>query len=245
MIIDDRHYDIIVIGSGAGGGTLAGALSRAGRRVLLLERGEAMALSDQNVADVDLLRKDRYHPKDERWFGPDGDPIAPQTAYALGGNTKIWGAVLERMREREFGEVQLQQGISPAWPLDYGTLAPYYDKAEALYHVHGKVGVDPTEPPRTRDFEHLPRPLTPFLEPLREGLERQGCQPYDLPISWSDNQDDPSGDAQLYGLDNADSNNLQVRTLATVQRLHVNPSGREVKGWKLTWTERPGCFQAI
>ena len=230
MIIDDRHYDIIVIGSGAGGGTLAGALSRAGRRVLLLERGEAMALSDQNVADVDLLRKDRYHPKDERWFGPDGDPIAPQTAYALGGNTKIWGAVLERMREREFGEVQLQQGLSPAWPLDYGTLAPYYDKAEALYHVHGKVGVDPTEPPRTRDFEHLPRPLTPFLEPLREGLERQGCQPYDLPISWSDNQDDPSGDAQLYGLDNADTNNLQVRTLATVQRLHVNPSGREVKG---------------
>ena len=113
MIIDDRHYDIIVIGSGAGGGTLAGALSRQGRRVLLLERGDAMALSDQNVADVDLLRKDRYHPHDERWFGPDGDPIAPQTSYSLGGNTKIWGAVLERMREQDFSDLALQEGTSP------------------------------------------------------------------------------------------------------------------------------------
>ena len=108
MIIDDHHYDVIVIGSGAGGGTLAGALSRRGKSVLVLERGGAMALEDQNVADVDLFRKDRYHPKNERWFGPDGDPFAPQTTYALGGNTKIWGAVLERMREQDFAEVTLQ-----------------------------------------------------------------------------------------------------------------------------------------
>ena len=114
MIIDDNHYDVIVIGSGAGGGTLAGALSRRGKSVLVLERGGAMPLEDQNVADVDLFRKDRYHPKTERWFGPDGDPFAPQTTYARGGNTKIWGAVLERMREQDFGEVHLQDGVSPA-----------------------------------------------------------------------------------------------------------------------------------
>jgi choline dehydrogenase-like flavoprotein len=84
MIIDDQHYDVIVIGSGAGGGTLVGQLAASGRRVLLLERGGAMALADQNVADVDLFRKDRYHPG-EMWFGPDGDPFNPQTIYALGG----------------------------------------------------------------------------------------------------------------------------------------------------------------
>ena len=101
MIIDDIQYDVIVVGSGAGGGTMAAQLAAAGKRVLLLERGGQLALADQNVADTDLFRKDRYHPG-EQWFGPDGDPFYPQTVYALGGNTKIWGGVLERMRERDF-----------------------------------------------------------------------------------------------------------------------------------------------
>ncbi len=229
MIIDDRHYDVIIIGSGAGGGTLAGALSRQGHQVLVLERGGPMALADQNVADVDLFRKDRYHPR-ERWFGPDGDPFPPQTMYALGGNTKIWGAVLERMREKDFEDLPLQEGISPAWPFDYAELAPYYDRAEELYRVHGRSGIDPSEPPRTAEFAHQPRPLPPFLEPLREALQRQGCKPYDLPLSWSDDQDDPTGDAQLYGLAWGDSQHLSVRHDARVLRLHVNPSGRAVKG---------------
>lgn len=229
MIIDDRHYDVIVIGSGAGGGTLAGALSRMGKNVLVLERGGAMALEDQNVADVDLFRKDRYHPKDERWFGPDGDPFAPQTTYARGGNTKIWGAVLERMREQDFAEVALQAGASPAWPFDYAELAPYYDEAEDLYQVHGKAGVDPTEPSRQRDYGAQPKPIEPFLEPLRTALQRQGCNPYDIPISWSDDPEDPSGDAQLFGLEAGDPDRITVRDNAQVLQLHVNPSGRDVK----------------
>ncbi|CAI8173428.1 MAG: 6'''-hydroxyparomomycin C oxidase [Prochlorococcus marinus str. MIT 9215] len=230
MIIDDCHYDIIVIGSGAGGGTLAAALSRQGKSVLLLERGGAMAIEDQNVADADLFRKDRYHPRDERWFGPDGDPIAPQTTYALGGNTKIWGAVLQRMREKDFSELAAQEGVSPAWPFDYGELAPYYTAAESLFRVHGKAGVDPTEPNRSNGFEHHPKALEPFLEPLRAGLQRQGCKPYDLPLSWSEDPIDPSGDAQLFGLDKGDASNLVIRDQAKVLRLHVNPSGHEVKG---------------
>ena len=230
MIIDDNHYDVIVIGSGAGGGTLAGAMSRKGKTVLVLERGGAMALEDQNVADVDLFRKDRYHPKNERWFGPDGDPFPPQTTYARGGNTKIWGAVLERMREQDFGEVVLQDGISPAWPLDYAELAPYYRQAEQLYRVHGKAGVDPTEPSRNEEFMAPPKPLEPFLEPLRSALERQGCHPYDIPISWSEDRDDPSGDAQLFGLQVGDPDRLTVRDHARVLRLHVNPGGRVIRG---------------
>ena len=230
MIIDDNHYDVIVIGSGAGGGTLAGALSRKGKNVLVLERGGAMALEDQNVADVDLFRKDRYHPKSERWFGPDGDPFAPQTTYARGGNTKIWGAVLERMREQDFNEVALQDGVSPAWPLDYAELAPYYEQAETLYRVHGKAGVDPCEPQRSSGYERAPKPVEPFLEPLRSALQRQGCQPYDMPISWSDDRDDPSGDSQLFGLQVGDPERLTVRDNARVLRLHVNPGGRAIRG---------------
>ena len=230
MIIDDIHYDVIVIGSGAGGGTLAGALSRKGKNVLVLERGGAMSLADQNVADVDLFRKDRYHPKNESWFGPDGDPFAPQINYALGGNSKIWGAVLERMREEDFREVALQEGVSPAWPFDYAEMEPYYGQAEALYHVHGKAGVDPTEPSRHNDFVAGPKPVEPFLEPLRAALKRQGCQPYDIPISWSDDQEDPSGDAQLFGINLGDPERLTVRTNSRVLRLHVNPEGRKVRG---------------
>ena len=219
MIIDDSHYDIIIIGSGAGGGTLAGSLSREGRSVLLLERGEAVEAGWQKRPRV----------KDEVWFGPDGDPFSPQTFYALGGNTKIWGAVLERMREKDFTDLPLQEGVSPAWPFDYNHLAPYYDQAEAIYRVHGKAGVDPTEPTRSKGFDQSPRPVMPFLEELREGLLRQGCQAYDLPLSWSDNEESPVGDAELCGLATADTGNLEIRYKAKALRLHVSPSGREVK----------------
>ncbi|CAK6699440.1 GMC family oxidoreductase [Synechococcus sp. BA-124 BA4] len=230
MILDDQHHEVIVIGSGAAGGTLAGALAARGRSVLLLERGGVMDLADQNVASVDLFRKDRYHPGDD-WFGPDGDPFSPQTIYALGGNTKIWGGVLERMWPREFEGLPLQEGVAPAWPLSYDELAPWYERAEALYRVHGRAGVDPQEPPRSSPYPHAPLPLDPLFEPLRQGLQRQGSHPYDLPLSWSEQLDDPSGDAELFGVQPALAHRTtRLISNARVIQLHVDPSGREVKG---------------
>ncbi|MBM5803213.1 MAG: GMC family oxidoreductase [Cyanobacteria bacterium K_DeepCast_35m_m2_155] len=230
MIIDDRQYDVIVIGSGAAGATVASALVDCGLQVLLLERGGPMPLSDQNVADVDLFRKDRYHPS-EQWFGTDGDPFSPQTIYAFGGNTKIWGGVLERMREREFGGLHLQEGSSPEWGLGYNDLEPWYAKAEALYRVHGERGSDPSAPPTRSDYCAAPKPVEPFLSELCQGLERQGLHPYPLPISWSDSPVDPSGDAELFALDSArQSKGLTLRGGATVVQLHVNPAGTEVRG---------------
>ncbi|MCP9848556.1 GMC oxidoreductase [Cyanobium sp. Morenito 9A2] len=230
MIIDDHTYDLIVIGTGAGGGTLAGALAECGKSVLVLERGGAMDLSDQNVADVELVRNSRYHPG-EQWFGTDGDPFPPQMIYALGGNSKIWGGVLERLREQDFAPQRHLDGSSPGWELSYADLAPHYDRAERLYHVHGRRSVDPTEPPRTGDYLHPPRSIEPVLESLRADLARQGVTAYDLPISWSASPLDPSGDAERFGVDVAElSAQVTLRTGARVIRLHVNPSGREVKG---------------
>lgn len=244
MILDDQHYDVIVIGSGPAGATLLRPLLAAGLKILLLERGEPLPLADQNVADVDLFRKDRYHP-DEQWFGPDGDPFAPQMIYAPGGNSKIWGGVLERMREREFHGLALQEGPTPDWELRYGDLAPWYDRAEALYRVHGRGGVDPTEPPRGGDYPHAPKPVEPFLEELRLGLQRQQLHPYDLPLSWSESSVDPSGDAELFGLADLSARpELTLRCGAEVTSLHVNPSGTAVKAVEARIDGQSWLFQA-
>tara|TARA_Y100001968_G_scaffold8503_1_gene7162 strand:+ start:15174 stop:16754 length:1581 start_codon:yes stop_codon:yes gene_type:complete len=242
MFIDDHHYDCIIIGSGAGGATLASELSRQGKWVLLLERGVQLPLEDQNIKDVDLFKKNRYHPPNEKWFGTDGDPFSPQTTYALGGNTKIWGAVLQRMREKDFKSLNLQEGVSPAWPFEYDELEEYYNKAEDLFKVHGREScLDITEPPHSKNYSFGPRRIEPFLESIRKALERHGCRPYDLPLSWSaptgnENSPYPScsffprGDAQLFGLYSADRRHLELRTNAKVIRLHVNPSGKLIKG---------------
>ena len=243
MFIDDHHYDCIVVGSGAAGATLASELTKQGKWVLLLERGGQLPLEEQNIQGVDLFKKTKYHPPNEKWFGPDGDPFSPQTAYALGGNTKIWGAVLQRMREREFGEVRLQEGISPSWPFEYDEIEPYYELAENLFQVHGKSGIDLTDPPRKNKYRYKPREPERFLERLREDLLRNNCHPYELPISWSDTvdrkeeeEDYPScsfftrGDAQLFGLYSSKREQLELKTNAKVIRLHVNPTGRAVKG---------------
>ena len=233
MIIDQQVHDVVIVGSGAGGGTLAGELVAAGRSVLLLERGRSLPLDEQNLADITLFRTPRYHPP-EPWFGPDGDPFSPQTLYALGGNTKIWGGVLQRPREAEFSGVRLQEGSSPDWGLRYGDLEPWLERAEQLFRVHGAAGRDPSEPPRHAPYPHAPRPIEPFLEAIGAGLERQGLHPFNLPLSWTGRTDDPSGDAERFGVERAAAEpaagRFCLRDGARVLALHVNPGGTEVQG---------------
>jgi len=202
LLIEEREFDVLVVGSGAGGGTLAGELAEAGLAVLLLERGTPLAVADQNVADIDLFRRRRYHPPEE-WIGTDGDPFAPQMVMAPGGNTKIWGAVLERMREQEFCHLPMQEGPGPDWELRYADLEPWYERAEALYRVHGEAGCDATEPPRSAPYPLAACPLEPFQELLRADLRRQGLHPYRLPLSVGESVEDPSGDAEVFGLERA------------------------------------------
>ena len=141
------HADIVIIGSGAGGGTMARALASSGRRILVLERGSVFDRHPDNWDPSDVWIEKRYRAK-ERWLGRGSREFEPNTHYGVGGNTKFWGSVLYRMRAEDFEGTRHADGDSPAWPIRYADLAPYYDQAEAMYHVRGEAGVDPTDPPR-------------------------------------------------------------------------------------------------
>lgn len=146
-----EHYDIIVIGTGAGGGTLAHRLADTGKRILILERGEFLPREKTNWDAKEVYQNERYHTH-ECWYDSEGESFRPQMSYWVGGNTKVYGAALLRLRERDFEEVAHKGGVSPRWPLQYSDFEPYYDRAEALYDVHGKSGQDPPSPPRSGGY---------------------------------------------------------------------------------------------
>ena len=173
------HYDVVIIGSGAGGGTIARALASTGRRILVIERGGTFERDADNWDPAVVWMEQRYRTK-ERWLTPDGE-FQPNMHYGVGGNTKFWGAVLYRLRVEDFEATEHADGESPAWPIRYEDLAPYYDRAELMYHVHGEAGADPTDPPRG-DFPCPAIPHTIGMQRAIEQLCALGLHPSPLPL---------------------------------------------------------------
>jgi choline dehydrogenase-like flavoprotein len=177
----ENEYDIIIIGTGAGGGTLAHRLAPSGKRILLLERGDFLRRELENWSSKEVFGRARYKTKEE-WIDKDGQPFHPGQHYYVGGQTKFYGAVLFRLRERDFGEVRHHGGISPAWPLSYGDFEPYYTQAEQLYLVHGERGEDPTEPPASGPYPYPAISHEPRIQKLHDDLVRTGHKPFHLPV---------------------------------------------------------------
>ncbi|NET37047.1 MAG: GMC family oxidoreductase [Cyanothece sp. SIO1E1] len=175
------HYDIIIIGTGAAGGTLAYHLAPMGKKILILERGPFLPREKENWDTKTVFESDRYH-NSEVWYDGDGHELHPGMSYFVGGNTKVYGAALFRLREKDFEEYQHKDGISPAWPLKYKDFEPYYTQAEKLYQVHGKQGEDPTEPPRSRDYYYPAVSHEPRLQEVKSLLQEKGLQPYSTPV---------------------------------------------------------------
>jgi choline dehydrogenase-like flavoprotein len=175
-----EHFDIIIIGSGAGGGTIAHALSDSPARILIVERGDFIPQEDENWNPEAVWRHLRYQTR-ERWVDERGREFRPYTHYCVGGNTKFWGSVLYRLRRQDFGELEHMDGVSPAWPIDYEELAPYYDRAERLYQVRGDLGDDPTEPPHGA-FPHAAVPHSDGMSEIVARLRQQGLHPSPLPL---------------------------------------------------------------
>ncbi len=145
-----ESYDVIIIGTGAGGGTLAHRLAPSGKRILILERGGFLPREKQNWESAEVFLKARYH-TNEMWRDKKGRKFMPGTGYYVGGNTKVFGGAMFRLRERDFETVQHKGGISPEWPVKYRDFEPYYGQAEKIYGVHGQRGIDPTEPKISED----------------------------------------------------------------------------------------------
>ncbi len=177
-----QHFDIVIVGSGMGGGTLAYALRNAGASILLVERGDYLPQEPQNWQARAVFDEGRYKP-DELWRDVNGgDSFKPGVHYFVGGNTKVYGAALPRLRREDFEALEHEGGTSPAWPISYDELEPYYAQAEALYRVHGQAGDDPTEPSRSTDFPFPAVPHEAAIERLRQRLVAQGLHPYAYPM---------------------------------------------------------------
>ncbi len=176
------RFDVIIIGSGAGGGTMAWALAPTGARILLLERGGFVPQEEENWSPTAVWKQRRYR-QTERWVDDTGlhREFLPYTHYGVGGNTKFWGSALFRFRREDFAETTHADGVSPAWPIGYETLAPYYDRAEQLYQVHGQQGADPTDPPRGA-FPHPPVAHAPRMADIVDRLRAEGLHPSPLPL---------------------------------------------------------------
>ncbi|MEK7857458.1 MAG: dehydrogenase, partial [Acidobacteriota bacterium] len=175
------HYDVIIIGTGAGGGTLARKLAPSGKKILILERGDFVKREPDNWNSRAVNVEGKYNAK-EVWYDRDGKSLHPHTNYNVGGNTKFYGSALFRMRKEDFGELKHYDGISPAWPITYDELEPFYTQAEQLYFVHGRQGEDPTEPWRSTEFPHPAVSHEPRIEHLAEDFAAMGVKPFHVPL---------------------------------------------------------------
>lgn len=250
----DNIFDIIIIGSGAGGGTMAYKLAPTGKKILILERGNYIPKERENWDARKVFTDGRYRTT-ELWYDKDDKPFSPFTHYAVGGNTKMFGAALFRLRESDFKDVRHYGGVSPAWPIRYQDLEPYYTQAEQLYSAHGQRGVDPTEPHTDMPYPFPPLVHEPSMQELYDSIRKLGYKPFPLPIgvrlgengkagfspvrlSNFDGFPDPTeakADAQVTSLKQALSMpNVKLLTGAHVDKLVTDRAGRRVSTVQVT-----------
>src|SRR5258706_2810864 len=180
-VVAQKSYDVIIIGSGVGGGAVALQLAGCGAKVLILERGPELPRGAENW-DPEVVFGDLRYRSRERWTS-GGKIFRPGQYYLGGGHTKFYGAAMFRLRERDFAALEHEDGISPAWPISYADLEPWYAQAEHIFGVRGAAGIDPTEPPRSGPYEHLPIPHEPVLAAIAKKLQEQGLHPFPMPAA--------------------------------------------------------------
>ena len=258
------HFDVLIIGSGAGGGSLAHQLAPSGLKILVLERGDWLPRERENWDADAVMQQGRYVSKDT-WFDQHGKPFQPGSHYFVGGATKMYGAAHFRLRQRDFEELHHHDGISPAWPLRYSDFEPYYQRAEQLFHVHGLRGEDPTDPPSSAPFPYPPVSHEPRMQKLVDDLRAIGLHPSHAPCGVMLDEINPAfsrcircnrcdgfpclvhakGDAEVCSMRPAlQASNVSLLTRAQVKRLITDASGRTVTAVELERDGEPLRYSA-
>jgi choline dehydrogenase-like flavoprotein len=257
----ENQFDVIIIGTGAGGGTLAYHLAPSGKRILILERGDYVRREKDNWNPQAVNVDAKYNTK-EMWRDLDGKELHPHTNYYVGGNTKFYGAALFRLRQKDFGEVRHHGGLSPAWPVAYDEMEPYYTQAENLYQVHGNRGEDPTEPPAEKAYPWPAVSHEQRIQHLADDFRAAGLNPFHTPLGVRLDEKNPrsslcircntcdgfpclvhaKSDSQVLCIDPAlQYPNVTLLTNALVKRLETDSSGREVRE---VIVEREGALES-
>ncbi|MDE2297946.1 MAG: GMC family oxidoreductase [Burkholderiales bacterium] len=244
-----QTYDVVIVGSGVGGGAVALQLAGTGARVLILERGPVLPREPQNW-DPEAVFVDLRYRSTETWTSGDRR-FRPGQYYYVGGHTKFYGTAMFRFRERDFQAVELEDGVSPEWPIRYADLEPWYARAEHLFGVRGQAGLDPTEPPRSAPYEHGPIAHEPVLAEIARRLEAQGLHPFPMPSAVDFGPGgrcqrcgtcdafpcrvDAKGDAEMCLVRPALLQpNVELRTETLVDRLITDDSGRRIVAAEVT-----------
>jgi choline dehydrogenase-like flavoprotein len=252
------YYDVVIVGSGVGGGCAALTLASTGARILILERGERLPREPQNWDAEAVFVEQRYRTHDT-WYDGSGTAFRPGQFYYVGGHTKFFGTAMFRFRERDFEAVEHDEGLSPAWPIRYAELEPWYGQAERLFGVHGLAGEDPTEPPRSGPYPLPPVPHEPLMDELAQRFRALGLKPFHLPSSIGFHPGgacvrcttcdafpckvDAKGDAEICLIDPALRHaNVTLQTGSTVTRLLTDDAGRRITAVEL---ERGGQTERI
>ena len=241
-----EKYDVIIIGSGAGGGTLLNRIADSNKKILVLERGDFIQRAKSNwtfIGSFEAYSK-------EVMYDPKGQPLRPGFVYRVGGNTKVYGAALFRLREKDFEAFEHVDGTSPAWPLSYADFEPYYAEAEAMYHVHGRDDTDPTAPPRSGPFPYPPISHEPRIQDVFDRVKGAGLSPFYAPMGIQIDETDPvrskcircdtcdgypclvhaKADAEVVAVRPVmDRDNVTLKTGMKVEQLVTDRTGRNVE----------------
>ncbi|MDI7861703.1 GMC family oxidoreductase [Rhizobiaceae bacterium n13] len=236
--------DIVIIGSGIGGATVAAGLAGSGASILILEAGGRIEDRPENRDQRAIFQRGHFRPK-ELWYETDGTGFNPGNYYNVGGNSKFYGAVLVRYRAEDFMEMAHLDGVSPAWPFPYEELEPWYSMAEQMYQVRGALDEDPIEPPHSVPYAFPPVPDEPAIAKVRGRLKKSGVHPYSLPLGvdidrwlakaktpWDahPNCNDGKMDAETVGLALAlQHTNVTLQTGARVTRLETATDGGRIE----------------